>query len=48
LEERRITVGLIEDVFHTAIWTKRGDAIRIISVRRSRDAEKRQYRAIHG
>jgi uncharacterized DUF497 family protein len=47
-EDRRLIVGEIDGIFYTAIWTRRGDAIRIISVRRSRDAEKRHYREIHG
>lgn len=39
-ETRSATIGLIDGKLYTAIWTKRKDAIRLISVRRSRDGEK--------
>jgi uncharacterized DUF497 family protein len=43
-EERRfLTVGLIDGKHWTAIWTERGEAIRIISVRRARQEEARLY-----
>jgi uncharacterized DUF497 family protein len=47
-EERYITTGIIEGRFMTVIWTRRNNQIRIISARRSRDAEERAYRALHG
>jgi len=47
-ERRFVTVGLITGVFVAAIWTERGDAVRLISLRRARDGEKRAYRARHG
>jgi uncharacterized DUF497 family protein len=47
-EERWLTTGLIDDRFFTVIWTRRGEAIRLISARRSHDAEERAYRALHG
>ena len=47
-EVRWLTTGMIEDLFITIIWTERGDARRLISARRARDAEKRQYRSVHG
>lgn len=47
-EIRFATTGIIGGDFYTAIWTLRGEAIRLISVRRARDAEKRQYVAVHG
>jgi len=44
LEDRRfITVGLIDGKHGTAIWTERGEAVRLISVRRSREEEARLY-----
>jgi uncharacterized protein len=46
-EERFATTGLIGDLFYTAIWIQRGDTIRLISVRRARDEEKRKFRSIH-
>jgi uncharacterized DUF497 family protein len=46
-EPRFVTTGLIGDKFHTLVWTARGEAIRLISLRRARDAEERNYRARH-
>jgi len=43
LEERNILIAKIADKLWTAIFTYRGDDIRIISVRRSRQKEKRLY-----
>ena len=42
-EERRIIVGRIGGLHWTAIVTERGDKIRIISVRRSRESERQHY-----
>jgi uncharacterized protein len=42
-ERRWVVIGAIEDKVWTAIFTLRDDAIRIISVRRSRAKEKRIY-----
>ena len=47
-EDRVITTGMVEDRFVSVVWVRRGDVIRIISARRSRDVEKRAYREIHG
>jgi len=47
-EARYVTTGVIEDLYVTVIWTQRDTAIRFISARRSRDAERRIYRSIHG
>jgi uncharacterized DUF497 family protein len=47
-EERYLTIGIIDERFVTAIWTRRGETIRIISARRTRDAEKRHYRTLYG
>jgi len=46
-EERFVTTGIIEERLVTAIWTPRGNAIRIISARRARDGEERAYRAVY-
>lgn len=43
IEKRWIVIGAIEDKVWTAIFTIRDDAIRIISVRRSRTKEKKIY-----
>jgi uncharacterized protein len=43
LENRVILVGKIRSQLWTAVYTLRKDAIRIISVRRSRNKEKELY-----
>jgi uncharacterized protein len=43
-----VTPGLIGGKFHTLVWTEREAAVRLISLRRARDAEARKYRARHG
>jgi uncharacterized DUF497 family protein len=45
LEARFKTTGQLDDVFVTAIWTRRDNAIRLISVRRAHDDEERKYHA---
>ncbi|MGD0960596.1 MAG: BrnT family toxin [Methylomonas sp.] len=47
-EERFASVGLIGNSFVTVIWTLRGQKIRFISARRSRDEEKRKYCQLFG
>ena len=42
-EPRLLVIGKIHDKFWTVIITRRQGAIRIISVRRSRDEEKHLY-----
>jgi uncharacterized protein len=46
-EERYITTGEIDGRFFTAVWTWRGDAIRLISMRRARNEEEERHRAAH-
>ena len=46
-EERFVTVGGVDRKFVAVVWTWRGDnCIRIISARRARDAEEKQYRQL--
>ena len=47
-EERWVTVGPVENRLIAVIWTERGEAIRLISARRARDEEKRQYHKLFG
>jgi uncharacterized DUF497 family protein len=47
-EVRFVTTGEIDGQFYTVIWTRRGDAIRLISARRASGAEQRAYRSLHG
>jgi uncharacterized DUF497 family protein len=42
-EPRWISVGVIGGTYWTAVWTKRSEAIRIISVRRARRDEVGGY-----
>lgn len=44
-EERFMAIGVIGNVCWTAIFTYRGDCIRLISVRRSREKEVASYEA---
>lgn len=44
-EPRWISVGVIDGKFWTAVWTKRGEAVRIISVRRARQDEIGGYQS---
>jgi uncharacterized DUF497 family protein len=46
-EDRYLTTGQIGERFYTAVWTWRGEIIRLISVRRARDAEERAYRDVY-
>ena len=48
LEERTLTIAELDDRFVAVVWTKRGEKIRIISARRTRDAEERAHRKLHG
>ncbi|MBX9701384.1 MAG: BrnT family toxin [Acetobacteraceae bacterium] len=47
-EARFATTGLIGAKFYTVIWMERGGRIRLISLRRARDAEERAYQARFG
>jgi len=47
-EKRMVTIGLLGDEFVAIVWTDRGAAIRLISLRRARDVEKRKYRELFG
>lgn len=47
-EERFVSTGFIEEKLYTVIWTVRESTTRLISARRARDAEERQYRKVYG
>ena len=47
-EERWLAVGMIADVYVTAIFTWRGDTIRLISMRKARDNERQRHQATFG
>lgn len=42
-EDRYITVGLLDDAMVVLVWTLRGDAYRIISMRKANERERRLY-----
>jgi uncharacterized DUF497 family protein len=42
-EERSATIGLVAGDVYTAVWTKKDQRIRLISVRRARDGEKKIF-----
>lgn len=46
-EIRNVSTAMIDDRFYTVVWVWRGENIRLISARRSRDGEKRTYRALY-
>ncbi len=45
-EPRLLTIGKIEGKHWAAVWTPRGDAVRIISIRRARKKEIGYYENI--
>lgn len=47
-ETRFKAIGRIGEDHVTAIFTLRGEAMRIISLRRARNGERRQYQALFG
>ncbi|WP_420265524.1 BrnT family toxin [Candidatus Magnetominusculus dajiuhuensis] len=46
-EERWVSVGEMNGRLIAVVWTRRDDAVRIITMRRARDEEKRTYRALY-
>lgn len=46
-EHRLMAIGMLDDVYVTAIYTMRGDVIRMISLRRARDGERKQHQSLH-
>jgi uncharacterized DUF497 family protein len=47
-EQRWLAVGMIDDVYVTAVFTRRGSVIRIISMRRARNDERKRHQQIFG
>lgn len=43
-EERWKTTAEIDGAFFTVVWTRRGETIRVISMRRAHEQEIRKYR----
>jgi uncharacterized protein len=46
-EPRFRAIGPLNDILMTIIYTIRGDAIRVISARRARRNERREYQKLH-
>lgn len=42
-EPRYLAIGQIEDLHWTAVFTERGERVRLISIRRSRNEERALY-----
>jgi uncharacterized DUF497 family protein len=47
-EERWLSVGELNGRLVAVVWTRRSEAIRIITMRRARDEERERYRALFG
>jgi uncharacterized DUF497 family protein len=47
-EARFVTVGFIQGIAVAVVWVERDDTVRLISLRRARDGEKRTYRKLYG
>jgi uncharacterized DUF497 family protein len=47
-EERFLSIGQIEGRFFAVVWIWRDEAIRIITARRARHAEEKQYHTTYG
>ena len=48
-ETRLVSTAIMDDgKFYSVIWTLRGECRRIISYRRARDGERREYRQVYG
>lgn len=42
-EARFITIGFLDDKMIVLVWTQRGDACRVISMRKANERERRLY-----
>jgi uncharacterized protein len=47
-EQRWVSIGELNNEMVAIVWTWRGAAVRIITMRKARDEEKRRYRALYG
>jgi len=47
-EERWLNIGELHGQLVAVVWCLRGERIRIITMRRARDAEARRYRELYG
>jgi uncharacterized DUF497 family protein len=47
-EQRWLAIGMIDDMYVTAVFTRRGSIIRIISMRSARHGERKKYQEVFG
>jgi len=47
-EERFVSIGEVNGALIAVVWMWRGSAVRIITMRKARDGEKRRYQALFG
>ncbi len=48
-EQRCLSIAMLRDKLVAVVWTVRGtEVVRVISARRARNEEERQYRQLHG
>lgn len=47
-EERWLGIGELEGRLIAVVWTWRGEAVRIVTMRKARDEEKKRYHALFG
>jgi uncharacterized DUF497 family protein len=47
-EQRWLATGTLDDVYVTAVFTRRGEVIRLISMRRARDGEREAHQQVFG
>jgi uncharacterized DUF497 family protein len=48
VEKRWVATGFLGDIAVSVVFTRRGDVIRIISMRRARRNERARYQALYG
>ena len=46
-EERRITIGMVQNRIWVVVYTQRADAIRLISARKANEREQKRYHALY-
>ena len=46
-EDQRVVIGAVEDRVWVVVYTRRADAIRLISARKANEREQKRYRALH-
>jgi len=45
-EQRWLAIGTIQDVYVTTVFTRRGDTVRIISMRSARHGERKRHQQV--